>query len=604
MDTVRISGRSLLDVIDHVLDFSKITSLERAWKTNSNAKSDDPAAENFSNGAGSKVVDLAILAEEVIESVHAGRMSANFSQDEEVISTLELTRTQSGDSKHPGNVTTLLDIDPGDYTFTTQPGALRRVVQNLYNNACKYTRNGTITVRLEIMDDDEDHATTITGNPNARNVVILISDTGKGMSEDYLANHLYKPFTQENDLSSGTGLGLSIVRSIVNMLGGRIDIRSKCGQGTQVRVNVPLVRSKPTDRISGPGCNEIQDLRTQHSGKSVGLFGFTAENEDIGKTLETYIEGWYGLHCVQDWSASTTPDIVIVDELHLPELQQAGLASSTRNIVLSATSSPQRVEKASQGAIQFLLKPFGPSKLAKSLQKSLESLDCRRISVDLDGQRFKTSNNWNRPLPSKNNLSSSSVPRLTDMPTISAAVNEASTTSTDSSPFSDGKPSPNSFANSFARPRVLMVDDNSINLMLLKTFMKKRFLLADTACNGQLAVEAATSTYYDIILMDISMPVMNGFEATREIRRLEASRRRRNPSCSQRKNDLESNEHIRPAYIIALTGLGSASDQNEAMASGVDRFLTKPVSFNELGKFLDTWKGVTDCGDDTSLLHV
>lgn len=124
--------------------------------------------------------------------------------------------------------------------------------------------------------------------------------------------------------------------------------------------------------------------------------------------------------------------------------------------------------------------------------------------------------------------------------------------------------------------RVLVVDDNRINLNLMMTFLKKRQLTElDPAENGKLAVEAVErmQSGYDIIFMDMSMPVMNGFEATRAIRSLE-----------------RDTDGRKPAVIIALTGLSSSRDESDAMASGVDLFLTKPVSFREVARLLDEWE--------------
>lgn len=147
---------------------------------------------------------------------------------------------------------------------------------------------------------------------------------------------------------------------------------------------------------------------------------------------------------------------------------------------------------------------------------------------------------------------------------------------------------PSSFAAKDRPPRLLLVDDNKINLRLLETFMRKRkYQFVDSAENGQLAVEAAMAhdEGYDIILMDISMPVMNGFEATRAIREIERTRR-------VAWNDGQSLDGQGPqqALIIALTGLASSRDQAEAFRNGVDLFLTKPVSFKEVGRILDNWE--------------
>ncbi|ORY11717.1 CheY-like superfamily [Clohesyomyces aquaticus] len=135
---------------------------------------------------------------------------------------------------------------------------------------------------------------------------------------------------------------------------------------------------------------------------------------------------------------------------------------------------------------------------------------------------------------------------------------------------------------------MLLVDDNRINLKLLQTFMKKRkYTNVTNAEDGQEAVNAYSSLLRksppeppDIILMDISMPVMNGFEATRRIREIEAGYREQLPPM-----------HTPPScLIIALTGLASGRDQSEAFTSGFDLYITKPVSFAEISRLLDNWE--------------
>jgi CheY-like chemotaxis protein len=137
-------------------------------------------------------------------------------------------------------------------------------------------------------------------------------------------------------------------------------------------------------------------------------------------------------------------------------------------------------------------------------------------------------------------------------------------------------------------PRMLLVEDNHINLKLLQVFMKKRKYTAVTkAEDGLQAVEAyqtalnsTPSEPPDIILMDISMPIMDGFEATRRIREIEL----------QYNYSLSANETPQNCLIIALTGLASDRDQKEAFRSGVDLYITKPVSFAKISKLLDNWE--------------
>lgn len=116
----------------------------------------------------------------------------------------------------------------------------------------------------------------------------------------------------------------------------------------------------------------------------------------------------------------------------------------------------------------------------------------------------------------------------------------------------------------------LLVDDNAINLKILKTYMTKLKCTFRGATNGQEAVESYKTLPDErrCILMDISMPVMDGLEATRHIRAYETAQK------------------LEPAVIIALTGLGSQETQQKAFASGVDLFLTKPVQLKKLGSIL------------------
>jgi CheY-like chemotaxis protein len=135
-------------------------------------------------------------------------------------------------------------------------------------------------------------------------------------------------------------------------------------------------------------------------------------------------------------------------------------------------------------------------------------------------------------------------------------------------------------------PRLLIVDDNKINLGLLLQYMtkKRKHEVVETAENGLLAVQKFEQKDggFDIIFMDISMPVLDGFGATKQIRAIEESKRNKAQAAGE--------ELKPPALIVALTGLASSRDQNEAALVGIDVFITKPVAFKEVGKMLDNWQ--------------
>jgi len=137
-------------------------------------------------------------------------------------------------------------------------------------------------------------------------------------------------------------------------------------------------------------------------------------------------------------------------------------------------------------------------------------------------------------------------------------------------------------------PRVLIVDDNAVNSNLLGAYMRKKAIEFATAHNGKMAVEIFTTKpagHWDLILMDISMPVMDGFEATKAIRKLEADRRHSDAGLSRRESS--SRQVIKDRVkIMALTGLGSSDDRKKAFSAGVDGFLVKPVSFKSIDVIL------------------
>lgn len=135
-------------------------------------------------------------------------------------------------------------------------------------------------------------------------------------------------------------------------------------------------------------------------------------------------------------------------------------------------------------------------------------------------------------------------------------------------------------------PTLLLVDDNQINIRLLSTYLTRRnYSTVHEAMDGLQAVQKveARPEGYDIIFMDITMPVLDGFGATRQIRAMEQKRREAG------EGDGGGDGKWGSALIIAFTGRSSIEDQTEAVRVGIDLFMTKPVAFKEVGKIIDNW---------------
>ena len=456
---------------------------------------------------------------------------------------------------------------------------------------------------------------------------------------------------------TGVGLGLSIVRSIVNTLNGSISIQSQPKVGTEVTVQVPLVRvtgketsvSTPSTAASGDDVHDYIDrLRDEHGDKNACLYGFTTTAETGtgagtgGKILEAFVTRWLNLNAVVDDLAIA--DVVIVDEKNAPSLLRSTMLKCPVVVLCSTSRYSRGCRPSSSVPTEFVSKPFGPFKLAKALSIVMEkcnmanasitsSMRMQQRSLGSENQGVLVAGFRDMQLEDPNEktpmaVKSDGIAIASDSANAQMAMgshsgeheNQEQEAGTDfpfpavsndidnvrhsgmmdaASPKHDETPRalaprvhlgvenvppqdqllPSSVQSPPSRKRTLralLVEDNAINLTMLKKYMSKANIL-DTcsAINGQLAVDAVKSATrpFDIIFMDISMPVMNGFEATRVIRAIE---------------DKAVGEGA--ALIVALTGLASAVDQAEAFAAGVDLYFTKPVSFKDIGKMLDKWE--------------
>lgn len=348
----------MIDTIDHLLDFSKINNFKTAEKGQRRAAAPrgHPHSESSrSIQAGMKSlsanVGLDALVEEVIESVFAGfnfqhisiaqlakqktsqhaDIHANRRMDAmRAMEDLDPSRMASGDVQLTfGDVSIFLSIDPRcSWAFYTQPGAIRRIVMNLFGNSLKHTTKGTIRVFLK--------QTQSKRLSNDRLVSIIVADAGNGISQDYLRNELFKPFSQENTLAPGSGLGLSIVKQITSQLHGRIKVSSEVGIGTTVTVILPLTAlSRETKLTMSDEDTEFGRQVKQLSGLRIQLLGFgenwaseTDKSESILDDEELDGHGlirgicrdWLHLEVISGLQAEhLAPDLVLWSEDALPK---------------------------------------------------------------------------------------------------------------------------------------------------------------------------------------------------------------------------------------------------------------------------------------------
>ncbi|KZL63358.1 histidine kinase [Colletotrichum incanum] len=600
--TLEACGRTLTDTLDHLLDYSKVNNFQTARR---------PLARGLRHGKPHSVeagmmtlssnVQIDVLAEEVMDSVFAGfnfqHMSIaqlkkkNKVRDPDVAANqyLDSLRAQEefgleGVDHHNtpiafDNVMVLFDVDPScSWVFDTQPGAIRRIIMNLFGNALKYTQSGVIKVLLE-------QKSPKTGGANReRQVTITVSDTGCGIGEDFLRYQLFKPFSQEDPLAPGTGLGLSLVKRMTSQLRGRMSVQSRVGLGTSTSVTLPL--SVPVPVATDESNYATDDLFLQHrkelSGLRIRVLGFegimsllNGDSHNSHTAIESICRDWLQLEVISDSQAhKTVPDLVLVSEDELHQRSKDKTLSKLPCVVVcvNALVAHQRSSERNdhKGIVEFISQPMsvGPRKLAKVLLLVFDrwaAVQAEWASSEPDSPLTPAQKTIESPisyhgLEDPPLLTKSSIVKI---PIATSKMKQHKILS--SRPKLYKAPSVTNMAVEF-----LLVEDNPINLKILSTYMNKLGRKYHTATDGLKAVAAYKENPGECkyILTDVSMPFMDGFEATRQIRAYE------------RLLDLK------PAMIIALTGLASDDSQNEAFGSGMDLFLTKPVKLKELGSIL------------------
>ncbi|KAK8012117.1 DNA polymerase alpha/epsilon subunit B [Apiospora arundinis] len=601
--SISTCGKTLLDTLNHVLDYSKINTLGRVQvgrqaKQNKLAKPvSDSSMESMNLTA---VVDLAILAEEVVDAVSAGhtfRKLPNVVSSGQSVATVPhsvyaMSYGQHGSSsQEEGPVSVLLDVAPkNSWMVKTQPGALRRIIMNLLGNALKYTPSGYVLVSLSGEDSP---------NGAKTDALIRVIDTGKGMSEEFRRNGLFVPFSQEDSFQPGTGLGLSIVKQIVDSLGGSVELTSQLHKGTEVVVRLRLPNAYGNSPAKAYA--EVHAIPENTKGLQLVLLegrspissdphAVNQQIKTLNETLTKTCSGWFNMKVIkEDVAEPDAADLYLYCEPpSVQSLQQKFIESeqmSGRNKevpVIIVCLNAQEALKIAQNQckaladlgkiVEVIPQPFGPAKLAKVFQH------CLRRSEQMAGAKGHNARSVSPPLgPTNDSVSKVNV--------LEAGKNEKplkSFTKLDSlvSPFrgcitqeqhSQSSPPPTklkrpslgirngkSTQGDQSRLHILLVDDNNINLRLLVMFVLKCGFTYEEAENGQVALDkfknaclpgqslSEPTKRFDFILMDISMPIMNGIDATRRIR------------------EFENERQLPCTNIIALTGLASLDVQRDA----------------------------------------
>lgn len=415
---------------------------------------------------------------------------------------------------------------------------IRQILINIVGNAIKFTDSGEVVISASCDEDAEDIAT----------IHFEVTDTGIGISREQEVR-LFSAFSQAEGSTSrrfgGTGLGLSIASRLSELMGGEMGVISIPGSGSTFAFTVPLKK-----QALGDGDADPQDQPQSMLGIRVLVVDDSPTNRSI---LEHQLASW-GMYSAaaedgpralqmlrEAAQAQQHYDLAILD-MHMPGMDGITLArvittdpthEGTRLLLLTSIGESLGEQASQAGISAYLTKPVRQSQLLESLTQVMTTRDGRGDAA-----------------------SSSSAKNARKHPLVHEEPGERT-------PYAG---------------RILLVEDNPINQKVASAMLGNLGYTVETAANGRLAVEAATHHSFDAVLMDIQMPELDGYAATAELRRIET----------------ESGKDRLP--VIALTANALAEDREQALASGMDDHLPKPIHQKQLQSTLSRWVGSPAAG--------
>ena len=429
------------------------------------------------------------------------------------------------------------------------PGRLRQILLNLVSNAIKFTAQGEVVVSVTLAHQSEIEAT----------VRVAVQDTGIGLSPD-AQEHLFQPFSQADSSTTrqygGTGLGLAICKQLTERMGGQIGVESQPGTGSTFWFTVQL--GQPPQATALMETMVSQDLR----GRQLCIVDDHPTNRRI---LEHYAGRWgvrclsaedgtQALACLREAAArGQACDFAILD-MQMPGMDGLEVARAIKADPVLApirlillTSQGQRGDAAAAqaaGYVAYLTKPIRESLLHACL-----------LAVAIPPA----------PIPARAGASTGR-PALVTRHSLAEATARASI-------------------------KILVAEDNVINQKVAVRLLEKLGYRVDLVANGLEALEALSRIPYAAVLMDCQMPEMDGFHATREIRRREASGM--GPEATDSGTTRLAPLAPRHLPIIAMTANALQEDRDRCFAAGMDDYVSKPVQSAMLAVVLARWVGAS-----------
>jgi two-component system sensor histidine kinase/response regulator len=405
------------------------------------------------------------------------------------------------------------------------PGRLRQVLTNLLGNAIKFTEHGEVAVAVGLVSETDGEAV----------LRFEVRDSGIGIPTDKL-DQLFEAFTQADASTTrkygGTGLGLTICRRLVELMGGEIGVQSEPGVGSTFWFTARFARQDPAvfaaEQDAG-GLVDVAGVRVLAVDDNATNRKVVAGMLDAWRCRHTEVDGAQAaLEALRAACSAGDPFRVVILDMMMPVMdgealgalikQDPELAASDLIMMTSMGGRGDAGRLEALGFSAYLTKPVKQSQL----------FDCLMAVLNRRGR-----------------LESQAAPRIITRHALAERDKR--------------------------KIRILLAEDNAINRKVALKTLEKMGYRADAATNGAEALDALVQVRYDVVLMDVQMPEVDGMEATRRIR---------DPRSAVL-------DHAVP--IVALTAHAMAEDRDACLAAGMDAYLSKPIEPDKLAAVLTRW---------------
>ena len=407
--------------------------------------------------------------------------------------------------------------------FMGDPVRIRQILSNLATNAIKFTKSGHVLLAGRMLSRENGRAT----------MCLTVEDTGIGIDAEFTAR-LFEKFSQADASTTrqfgGTGLGLAISKNLVEMMGGQINVTSTPGKGTVFTITLMLPESSAPPAPAAIGDETLLK----------GIRSLIVDDNEVNRfVLEEQFAGWGIPH-----------KSVESGELALAELHAAAKAGEPYSLIV----------------LDYQMPRMNGEMLAERVRADPGLAGIRMVLLSSIGESF------NRAKLSKLGISAMLHKPIRQSELFETLVKVWRDQSQGLAPLSGAhaRVEPRAPAASLGL-RLLIVDDNEVNRSVMMAMLQKLDCTFELAVNGSEAIECFMKERFDGILMDCQMPVMDGYTATREIRRLELE------------NEAANAVRI---PIIAMTANAMKGDREKCLDSGMDDYVSKPIGMNTLNDAL------------------